>query len=86
MALVQARRGFARSAYRVTTVRFRELDAEEIAAYVATGEPMDKAGAYGIQAYGAMLIAEIHGCYFNVMGLPLEALRELWIEFAEQAV
>jgi len=48
---------------------------------VATGEPMDKAGAYGIQGYGAMMVREVNGCYFNVMGLPLarlgQALREI---------
>ena len=64
----------------VTRVRFRELDHVEIAAYVASGEPMDKAGAYGIQQRGALLVAGIDGCYFNVMGLPLQAFRRVWIE------
>ena len=54
-----------------TYVRFRELAREEIAAYVATGEPMDKAGAYGIQNLGAMLVESICGDYFTVMGLPV---------------
>ena len=63
-----------------TQVRFRELTATEIASYVATGEPLDKAGAYGIQAVGALLVAEIEGCYFNVMGLPLQALRRAMFE------
>ena len=54
-----------------TAVTFRELTAEEIAAYVATGEPMDKAGAYGIQGLGSLLVRSIHGDYFNVMGLPV---------------
>ncbi|MCU0618324.1 MAG: Maf family protein [Gemmatimonadaceae bacterium] len=52
-------------------VRFRPLDDETIAAYVATGEPMDKAGAYGIQGYGATIVEHIEGDYFAVMGLPL---------------
>ena len=52
-------------------VRFRALDEAEIAAYVATGEPMDKAGAYGIQDLGAMLVESIEGDYFTVMGLPV---------------
>lgn len=52
-------------------VWFRELTEEEIDSYIATGEPMDKAGAYGIQGYGALLVNGIHGDYFNVMGLPV---------------
>lgn len=55
----------------VTAVRFREISADEIAAYVASGEPMDKAGAYGIQGLAAKWIPRIEGCYFNVVGLPL---------------
>ena len=54
-----------------TGVRFRPLSVEEISAYVATGEPLDKAGAYGIQGYGAALVESVRGCYFNVMGLPV---------------
>lgn len=54
-----------------TEVVFRPLTEEEIRAYIATGEPMDKAGAYGIQGYGALLIEGIRGDYYNVMGLPV---------------
>jgi len=60
-----------------TLVRFRALDEATIAAYVATGEPMDKAGAYGIQGYGAVLVERIDGDYFTVMGLGLGLLVEL---------
>ena len=60
-----------------TRVTFRPLDAETIRAYVATGEPMDKAGAYGIQGYGAVLVERIDGDYFTVMGLGLGLLAEL---------
>jgi septum formation protein len=67
----------------LTRVRFRELDSGEIRAYVASGEPMDKAGAYGIQDLGALLVAGIEGCYFNVMGLPLQALRRAWTGLVE---
>ena len=55
----------------VTGVQFLTLSDDEIAAYVATGEPMDKAGAYGIQGFAAKWIPRIEGCYFNVVGLPL---------------
>lgn len=57
-----------------TAVEFLPLDAACIARYVATGEPMDKAGAYGIQGYGALMVRRVEGCYFNVMGLPLARL------------
>jgi septum formation protein len=52
-------------------VRFRSLGADDIAAYVASGEPRDKAGAYAIQGKGADLVAELEGCSNNVVGLPL---------------
>jgi septum formation protein len=61
----------------VTAVQFLTLSDEEIAAYVATGEPMDKAGAYGIQGRAARWIPRIEGCYFNVMGLPLALVCSL---------
>lgn len=65
------RDGDVESGCEESEVCFRELSGEEIAAYVATGEPMDKAGAYGIQGYGALLVRGIRGDYFNVMGLPV---------------
>ena len=54
-----------------TRVHFAELDSTEIDEYVASGEPMDKAGAYGIQGLASKFVDRIEGCYFNVMGLPL---------------
>lgn len=57
-----------------TKVRFRELSDTEIRNYIATKEPMDKAGAYGIQGRGAVLVDRIEGCYYNVVGLPLTKL------------
>ncbi|MGI6453211.1 MAG: Maf family protein [Syntrophomonadaceae bacterium] len=60
-----------------TWVYFRQLSEEEIVRYIATGEPQDKAGAYGIQGYGAVLIEKIEGCYFNVVGLPLSRLYQM---------
>ena len=58
-----------------TEVVFRELTDEEIKKYAATGEPLDKAGAYGIQGMGAVLVEKINGCYNNVVGLPLTRLQ-----------
>lgn len=60
----------------VTHVRFAPLSAEEIAAYAASGEPLDKAGAYGIQGTGARFIEAIEGDYYSVMGLPVRRLYE----------
>jgi septum formation protein len=60
-----------------TGVWFREADEETLRAYVATGEPMDKAGAYGIQGVGAALVERIEGDYFTVMGLPIGAVLDL---------
>ncbi len=65
----------------ITKVWFRDLTEREIASYVATGEPLDKAGAYGIQGRGALLVERIEGCYSNVVGLPLSLLGEMLREF-----
>jgi septum formation protein len=63
--------------YEETGVEFLPLTRPAIERYVATGEPMDKAGAYGIQGYGALMVRGVEGCYFNVMGLPLARLGDL---------
>jgi len=74
LRLGQAERAFAQE----TLVRFYPLSEAEIEAYVRTGEPMDKAGAYGIQGRGALLVEGVTGDYFNVVGLPVARLaREL---------
>ena len=65
----------------VTRVWFRSLDAAECEEYVATSEPLDKAGAYGIQGLGAVLVQRIEGEYFNVMGLPVQLLLSLLERF-----
>lgn len=63
--------------YEQTFVQFAPLTEAEIDAYIATGEPMDKAGAYGIQGYGAQFIIKVEGCYFNVMGFPIRLFYDL---------
>lgn len=60
-----------------TSVTFYELTDDEIARYVATGEPLDKAGAYGIQGRGALLVQSIQGDYYSVMGLPVALLARM---------
>lgn len=72
-----AHRGEVRSDVEEVRVRFRAFDAERARAYVSTGEPMDKAGAYGIQGYGAALVERIEGDYFAVMGLPIARLMKM---------
>jgi len=61
----------------VTAVKFLSLSDEEIEGYIATGEPMDKAGAYAIQGYAARWIPRVEGCYFNVVGLPIALVAAL---------
>ena len=65
------------SGYEETRVRFAPLSREEIEVYLESGEPLDKAGAYGIQGQAAFFVEEIAGCYFNVVGLPLRKLYTL---------
>lgn len=60
-----------------TDVTFRKLTDDEIKAYVSTGESMDKAGAYAIQGHGMLLVEKIDGCYFNVVGLPVQRLSKM---------
>jgi septum formation protein len=67
----------------VTDVRFARLTDQQIDWYTATGEPMDKAGAYGIQGYGAALVKQIDGCYYNVMGLPVNRLMGMLQQAAD---
>jgi septum formation protein len=64
-----------------TRVQFRSLSQGEIGEYLATGEPLGKAGGYGIQGYGALLVARIEGCFYNVVGLPLARLGEMLKSF-----
>jgi septum formation protein len=81
LVVMDAATGKARTDTSITRVWFRSLALQEIISYVATGEPLDKAGAYGIQERGALLVDKIDGCYFNVVGLPLSLLGELLHSF-----
>jgi len=73
-ALAVSRGKELRSAVEEVKVKFRRLTDYEIEAYIATGEPMDKAGAYGIQGFGATIVERVEGDYFAVMGMPLVRL------------
>jgi septum formation protein len=70
-------RGETRSAVEEVGVTFHPMSRTEIDAYIATREPMDKAGAYGIQGYGATIVSRVDGDYFAVMGLPLQRLTRV---------
>jgi len=80
VAVFWPERGMSIIFHEETRVTFRILDETEIAEYVETGEPMDKAGAYAIQGLGALLVDGMEGCFFNVMGLPVSRLA---LEFRE---
>lgn len=74
LTLFEARTGESLTTYECTTVHIRPVSGDELQAYVNTGEPLDKAGAYGIQGLGSIFVSEIKGCYFNVVGLPVTSL------------
>jgi septum formation protein len=63
--------------HETTFVTFRELDEDEIRSYVESGEPLDKAGAYGVQGLASRFVTRISGCYFNVVGLPIARVYEI---------
>jgi septum formation protein len=73
-------RGEERSAVEMVGVTFHALTVQDIQAYIATREPMDKAGAYGIQGFGATIVERVDGDYFAVMGLPLQRMVRLMSE------
>jgi len=81
IAIVDAESGRCESEYTTTDVKFKKLSDEEIADYIATGEPMDKAGSYGMQGIGGIFIEKIEGCYSNVIGLSLPKLNMLLKKF-----
>lgn len=77
VALVEAPAGREETAAVTTRVKMAGYSDAEIEAYVATGEPLDKAGAYAVQGLGARLVAEVDGCFTNVVGLPVTTTRRL---------
>ena len=77
VAVVDGETGRSEVAAAVTQVRMRAFDAAEASAYVATGEPLDKAGAYGIQDQAGIFVSRVSGCLLNVVGLPVPLLLEL---------
>ena len=81
LAVIRRPGGMEAVVEEVTRVTFAALSEDDIDAYIATNEPFDKAGAYGIQGIGGRYVTRIEGCYFNVMGLPLARLWTLLREF-----
>ena len=84
IAVIDAVNGTSKSDVVETRVKFLPLSEEEISTYVGTGEPLGKAGGYAIQGLGAVLVDEIHGCYNNVVGLPLSRLSAILKELNVQ--
>ena len=80
ISLVDKDKGRVLSGYQLTKVKFNQLKDKEIKDYIDTGEPLDKAGAYGIQGMGNFLVEKIEGDLDNVIGLPLRKLEELLIK------
>jgi septum formation protein len=87
VALIDCETGKEIKDFEVTKVKFREMEDSEIQSYVRTGEPMDKAGAYGIQGLSSVFIEKIEGCYSNVMGFPIyniyKNLKKLGVDIFE---
>lgn len=81
VAIVDIEANRCPTACATTEVTFRNISSSEIKAYIKTGEPMDKAGAYGIQGIGAIFVDRIKGSYSNVVGLPLELVSSMLLDF-----
>jgi len=80
VSLIEANTSVVHGFTEVTEVLFSEMSDREIRAYIKTGEPMDKAGAYGIQGDGGKFIKRIDGCFYNVMGFPLNGIYSLLVK------
>jgi septum formation protein len=81
VALIDTGNGAVKQGFETTRVRFSKLTSQEIQAYINTGEPYGKAGAYAVQGKGALLVESLNGCYFNVVGLPLQKVAKMLKEF-----
>lgn len=81
IALIDAASGDMKKDHETTNVKFADLTAAEIQAYIGTGEPFGKAGAYAVQGRGALLVEGLKGCYSNVVGLPLKKLSDMLKDF-----
>ena len=81
IAVINASTGMTKVGHEITLVSFKKLTENTIQNYVSTGEPRGKAGAYGIQGIGAVLVEKIDGCYSNVVGLPIYKLCNMLEEF-----
>lgn len=86
VTMIDTRSGKTLNRADVTRVHFVALTAQDIDAYVATGEPLDKAGAYGIQGRGGMFIDRIEGSYSNVVGLPMALVRSMLLELEKPQI
>lgn len=81
IAVIDASNGRSQTGYEVTRVRFSPLTQREIEVYIKSGEPFGKAGAYAIQGKAALFVESLHGCYSNVVGLPLNRLYRILQDF-----
>jgi len=77
IAIINSKTGNVSRDFVCTDVKFDNLSDDQIKRYIENGEYKDKAGAYGIQGYGGIFVEEIHGCYYNVVGLPLNKLSKM---------
>lgn len=78
VALIDNSRGIHLAEYESTRVRMKNVDSERICKYIQTGEPFDKAGAYAVQGKASVFVEAIEGCFFNVMGLPVTKLDDMF--------
>lgn len=86
LSIINTATGESVTEHEITTVKMKEISSAEIKAYINTGEPLDKAGAYAIQGIGSLFIERIEGDYFNVVGLPLFRLGKMLKHFGVELI